>query len=92
MFDSKKASFLRHVQDFRKFKNKVKAEVKTITKMTQAGNQSLVPNFRAVIDAKGYVYLLDLHRVLQKNEDARSEKCLEAIESWGKGVWESSMI
>lgn len=91
MFDSKVASFLRHIKDFRKFKNKVKAEVKKITKMTQAGNQSLVPNFRAVIDAKGYVYLLDLHRVLQKNEDTTSAKCLEAIESWGKEVWEGSI-
>ena len=80
-------SVVEQIEDFRYFSNNLKKEVRKITQMTEERNKSLVPDFRAVLDKKGNIYLLDLHRILEdKNEDSRSEECLEAIVRWGLGV------
>ena len=80
-------SVVEQIEDFRYFSNNLKREVRKIKKMTEERNKSLVPDFRAVLDQKGNIYLLDLHRILEdKNEDSRSEECLEAIVRWGLGV------
>ena len=80
-------SVVEQIEDFRYFSNNLKREVRKIKKMTEERNKSLVPDFRAAVDKNGYMYLLDLHRILEdKNEDSRSEECLEAIVRWGLGV------
>ena len=80
-------SVVEQIEDFRYFSNNLKREVRKIKKMTEERNKSLVPDFRAVLDQYGNIYLLDLHRILEdKNEDSRSEECLEAIVRWGLGV------
>ena len=76
-------SVVEQIEDFRYFSNNLKREVRKIKKMTEERNKSLVPDFRAVLDKYGNIYLLDLHRILEdKNEDSRSEECLEAIVRW----------
>ena len=81
--DTNVTSVVEQIEDFRYFSNNLKREVRKIKKMTEEWNKSLVPDFRAAVDKNGYMYLLDLHRILEdKNEDSRSEECLEAIVRW----------
>ena len=82
------SSFVEHIVDFWQFYKKMDEEVKKIMRMTQGRNKSLVPDFRAVVDGSGLIYLLDLHRILKdKNEDSRSENCLDEIVEWAMNVY-----
>jgi len=82
------SSFVEHIVDFRQFYKKMDEGVNKIMRMTQGRNKSLVPDFRAVVDGSGLIYLLDLHRILKdKNEDSRSENCLDEIVEWAMNVY-----
>jgi len=81
------SSFVEHTVDFWQFYKNLKNDVKKITRMTQGRNMSLVPDFPAVVDRSGHIYLLDLHRILEdKNENSRSENCLDEILEWAMKV------
>ena len=61
-------SFIGYIKNSKRFKHKVRIEVKKISNMMEETNQSLDSSFKARVDSAGYVYLLNLHNVTRKKK------------------------